>query len=129
MEIDEIDALVQEFVALRDKKSEVTAKAKDVVSGLERKMSDIESRILELMGDGIESIRTRNGTAYKSLKRQTSVAGWDDFLPWIKETDNWHMLTRAANKAAVIEYLEEEGELPPGINLYSQVAINVRKGT
>lgn len=124
-----IEELVSEYVALRDKKSEVTAKAKELVGKLEDKMSNLEAEILKAMGDGVESVRTKAGTAYKSTKRSTSVAGWDDFLPWVQQTDNWHMLTKAANKTAVLEFLDEHEELPPGINLYSELTININRPT
>lgn len=124
-----IEDLVAEYVALRDKKLEVTAHAKDLVGRLEDKMSGLEVEILKAMGEGVESIRTKAGTAYKSTKRSTSVAGWDNFLPWVQQTDNWHMLTRAANKTAVLEYLDEHEELPPGINLYSELTININRPT
>lgn len=124
-----IEELVAEYVTLRDKKSEVTAKAKELVGKLEDKMSGLEGEILKAMGDGVESVRTKAGTAYKSTKRSTSVAGWDDFLPWVQQTDNWHMLTRAANKTAVLEFLDEHEELPPGINMYSELTININRPT
>lgn len=124
-----IEELVAEYVALRDKKSEVTAHAKELVGRLEDKMSGLEAEILKAMGDGVESVRTKAGTAYKSTRRQTSVSGWDDFLPWVQQTDNWHMLMRAANKTAILEFLDEHEELPPGINLRSELTININRPT
>lgn len=124
-----IKELVEEYVALRDKKSEVAAKAKEVAARIERKLEELQRLILEEMEDGVESIRTEAGTVYKATRRSTTVAGWDNFLPWVQQTDNWHMLTKAANKTAVLEYLDEYEELPPGINLYSELTLNVNRPT
>lgn len=129
MDLQDMNEMIGRFVHLRDKKAEVTAKAKELVRKLEEQMADIEAEVLKNMGDGIESIRTEAGTVYKSTKRSTTVSGWDNFLPWIQQTENWHMLTRAANKTAVLEYLDEHEELPPGINLYSELTININRPT
>lgn len=126
----DLETLVEQYIELRDKKSAVQARAKELVAKLDAEMAELEVTILQAFGElGIESARTKAGTAYKAEKRLTSVAGWDDFLPWVQATDNWHMLTRAANKTAVLEYLDEHEELPPGINLYRTVEININRAT
>jgi hypothetical protein len=125
-----INDLVSQFVALRDKKSELMAGAKDLAARLDDRMGELTSKILKAMDEqGMESVRTEAGTAYKSTKRSVSVGGWDEFLPWLRATENWHMLNRAANKTAVLEYLEEHEELPPGINSYSELTIGVNRPT
>ena len=37
------------------------------------------------------------------------------------------MLNRAANKTAVLEYLDEAEELPPGINLFSKIEVSINR--
>ena len=121
---------IEEFIRLRDKKAEVMAKAKDLCAKLDEKMDLLEADIIKMFGEvGVESARTKSGTAYLKTTRSTSVAQWDDFLPWVQTTDNWHMLTRAANKTAVLEFLDEHEELPPGINLYSKLELGVNRPT
>lgn len=123
-----IEDHIEEFIRLRDKKSEIVAHAKDLCAKLDEKMDVLESDILKKFAEvGIESARTKEGTAYVKTTRLTSVGQWDDLLPWIQASGNWHMLTRAANKTAVLEYLDEHEELPPGINLVSKIELGVNR--
>lgn len=124
----DLEDLVSQYVELRDKKSQVTAKAKELVGKLDAKLDSLEGEILQqLNANGLESARTKAGTAYKKTSRFTNVAQWNDFFPWVQETGNWHMLTKAANKTAVLEYLDESEELPPGINLVSKIEVSINR--
>lgn len=125
-----VEELVDEFVKLRDQKSAVAARAKELIDKLETKMDALQVDILQKFDElGVESARTKAGTAFKKVSRSTSVAQWDDFLPWVQTTGNWHMLTRAANKTAVLEFADEHEDLPPGINLYSRVELGINRPT
>lgn len=125
-----VEELVDEFVKLRDQKSAVAARAKELIDKLETKMDALQVDILQKFDElGVESARTKAGTAFKKVSRSTSVAQWDDFLPWVQTTGNWHMLTRAANKTAVLEFADEHEDLPPGINLYSKVELGINRPT
>jgi hypothetical protein len=123
-----IEDLIDEYIRLRDKKSEIEAEAKRIKEKLDQKMDALENDILKKFKEvGVESARTNAGTAFIKTTRSTSVAEWDSFLPWVQATDNWHMLTRAANKTAVLEFLDESEELPPGINLYSKIELGINR--
>lgn len=130
MDAKTLDRLIAQYVELRDTKTKLTAEAKEQVGALDDKMGKLEVDILQqLNAMGVESVRTKEGTAYKKTTRSTTVGSWDDFLPWVKETDSWHMLNRAANKTAVLEYLDEQEELPPGINLFSKIEVSINRPT
>lgn len=125
-----IEEMIEEFVRLRDRKSAIDAEAKRLKEKLDERMDALEASILgEFQRVGVESARTKAGTAFVKTTRTTSVAEWDAFLPWVQETGSWHMLTRAANKTAVIEYLEESQEPPPGINVYSKIELGINRPT
>jgi hypothetical protein len=125
-----VEELVDEYIRLRDQKSAIAAKAKEITDKLEAKMADLQQEIVGKFGElGVESARTKAGTAFLKTSRSTSVAQWDDFLPWVQTTGNWHMLTRAANKTAVLEYADAHEDLPPGINLYSKIELGINRPT
>lgn len=124
----DLENLVAQYVELRDQKTKVTARAKELVGKLDDKMDKLEVDILQALNEtGVESARTKAGTAYKKTTRSTNIADWDSFLPWVQGTGNWHMLTRAANKTAVLEYLDDQEELPPGINLFSKIEVSINR--
>lgn len=127
---EKIEDMVEQYIRLRDQKSAITAHAKRLCDRIDGELEALQDTILQRFEEtGIESARTAAGTAYKKVTRSTSVAGWDDFLPWVQRTNNWHMLTRAANKTAVLEYLDEKEELPPGINLFAKLELSVNRPT
>ena len=124
----DIEDLVSEYVTIRDKKAEVAAKAKELTARLDDKLAKIEMELMQRFDEmGVESVRTNAGTAYKSTKNQTSVGNWNDFLEFMQKTDNWHMAMKGCNKTAVMEYADSNDELPPGINLFSEVQILVNR--
>lgn len=125
-----VEELVDRFIELRDKKSEVAAEAKRVTEMIQTRMDELQADIIRKFDEiGVESARTKYGTAFKKVSRSTTVAQWDDFLPWVQTTGNWHMLTRAANKTAVLEYADDHEDLPPGINLYSKIELGVTRSS
>src|SRR5574340_557204 len=50
---------------------------------------------------GVDSFKCASGTAYRGTKETYRIVNWDDFIRWIKETDNYQCLEkRVAKKAA-----------------------------
>lgn len=140
---EKIDSLVEKYVKLRDKKSEIATEAKGKIGKIEQVMDQIEGLLLKVFQDtGQESARTAFGTAYKSPKTSCTVADKDQFLQWCLENDAGHLLDIRALKTAVEQYKgTKEAEnaeagpearvdvLPPGLNWTQIESINVRRST
>ena len=123
-----IDDLLGKYVQLRDKKAEIEKAHKAKVGQLTDVMKKIEAILLEHFNDtGSDSVKTSNGTAYKSIKTSVSVADRDIFLDFIRNNEAWAFLESRANKPAVEEYLEAHQELPPGINVSRVATVNIRR--
>lgn len=123
-----MEELVQKYIELRDAKAQIKAKYDQKVGKLDAAMEKIEAIILlDFNEQGIESMRTSAGTAYKQTRVSAGVADWDAARDFIVENGLWNMLERRVNKSAIEQYKDANGDLPPGINWREEVVINVRR--
>jgi len=123
-----LDAVVERYVQLRDKKAELKAKYDADVAAIEQALTKCERFLLSTLNDqGVESIRTKAGTAYKQIRTSVTVADWDTYFAWLRDNEQWSMLEHRANKTAVEEYRTVHNDLPPGLNRSSEFVINIRR--
>lgn len=123
-----IDAVIERYVALRDKRKEIEERHKAELSPFKDAMAKIENVLLGRMNEmGVDSVKSKHGTAYKSETTTVSVADWDSYLQFVQATESWHMLERRAAKTAVNEYVEQNDDVPPGLNITRAVSVNFRR--
>lgn len=122
------DLIVQRYVLLRDKKSQLKkayeASVEDINAALERLEGAIKTQLDEM---GAESIRTEHGTAFKKTSTSATVADWDSLLGFVRENERWDMLEKRVAKTAVDQYVEEFEDLPPGVNYRQVTTIQVNR--
>lgn len=122
------DELVQLFIMLRDDIAREKAAFEQKVADKKAKQSKIEGILLHRFQEtGAESVRTQYGTAYKSTKKQASVADWDALLNYIKLEEAWELLTRAVSKTVVEQFVAANDDLPPGVSWREEVVIGFRR--
>lgn len=123
-----IDALVDQYVKLRDKIKEsddaYKAKMAPIKGYLERLNGAL---LLQLQGIGGDSVKTPHGTAYKTTKRSATIADAGEFRGFVIENRAWDICDWRANAPAVEAFLQENQTLPPGVNLSSIVTVGVRR--
>ena len=123
-----MEELVEKYIQLRDKKAEISAAFKAKTAKLDEVIGKIEGVLLQqFMELGMESVRTKAGTAYKSTRSSATVADWDNVLDFVRQNDLWNMLEHRVSKQAVEQFKEEHGDLPPGVNWREEVVVNVRR--
>jgi hypothetical protein len=123
-----LEELVEKYIELRDTKSKIASDYKAKVAVIDTVLDKIEAELLSQFSDlGMESVRTKSGTAFKSTRTSATVADWDYALDFIQRKELWNMLERRVSKQAVEQYKEEHGDLPPGINWREEITINVRR--
>jgi len=122
------DKLVGTYVKLRDMKAQMAAKFKAEVARVDEALGKIEGKLLsQLNAANAESVRTTEGTFFKTTKTSATVADWDSLLGYIIANDAYHMLDHRVNKTAVAEFREEKNDLPPGVNWREELTIGVRR--
>jgi len=122
------DKLVAAFVQLRDQRAQRKAAFTNADNDDKAKQEKIESILLQRFEkDGLESVRTGFGTAYKATKSSATVADKETFLQHVRDNGAWELLEARCSKDAVKQYRAEHNDLPPGINWYEEVGINIRR--
>ena len=79
----------------------------------------LEGAITQRMIDnGVDSIKTPSGTAYRSKTLAVKVADRDTFINFVKMNGAWSFIANIAVKEAVKEYMEANNDAsPPGVDV------------
>lgn len=123
-----MDSVVERFIKLRDRRAafKKTFDTIDKAETLEMDKHDVWMlQMLESMD--ATSMRTAHGTAFTQDKNRYSGADWPLFWKFIKDNDRFDMLEKRVGQKAVEEYREETGEIPPGLNVFSEKTVTVRR--
>lgn len=150
-------AMVEQYVFLRDVKTRLESEHRKALDEIDEAMRDIESALFfELDSHAQESVRTAAGTVYKTKKQYVSISDKVRYLSFVLEKvgqeycgsnsnettrglladfilytssrsslTNW--LVFGANKKAIVEFLEAQNELPPGLNFTVRNTVGVRR--
>lgn len=108
--------------ALIEKKSELESQLKDVKSKLEV----LEAHALGMMGDDTDSQKVEGRTWYKKVQTNFSIADGDLFISWAIENGNVDFLQRRLASNNVKQYLEAQGDLPPGVSSFTSTKLGHR---
>ena len=125
-----IDELVQTYIKLREKLSQLDAEYEEKKRGFKAAQEKIEALMLTRFGEmGVDSMKTANGTAYVSVRSSATVADWDSFREFLERQTDPHMFVeRRVSKTAVEQYkAAHEGDLPPGVNWREERVVNFRR--
>lgn len=122
------ETLVEKYVALRDRRDEIKKEMVKKTSEIEGLMDKVEALILKHLDEtGVESIRTKAGTAFKTQRTSATVADWDTLLSYVLQTENFQFLEHRVSKKAVEEFKAANEDLPPGVNWSSEVVVQIRR--
>lgn len=128
---EKLDECVAQYVKLRDtlkisddKHKEKTAPAREYLELLNGAIRD------KLTEAGADSVKTPNGTAYKTVKKSATVSDGAVFREYVITNSAFDLVDMRANAPAVGEFIAgHDGELPPGINYSTHVEVGVRRPT
>jgi hypothetical protein len=124
----QLDKFVAAYIKLRDAKAALAAKYKEQLVPIETAMGKIEAALLQtLNSQGAQSVKTPEGTVYKTSRTSATASEWDTFLAWVRENEHWNFLERRVSKTAVEEYRTEFQDIPPGISVREEVTVNIRR--
>ena len=125
-----VEQVVGTYMKLRRKKEALENQVKEDLADIKAKMTKLESWLMQKADeDGVTSFKTAAGTAFVTTTDFANVADWDAVLTFIREQEAFDMLEKRVSKTAVRAYMDETGEVPPGITYGSKLGINVRTPT
>jgi hypothetical protein len=120
-----VDAAIEAYVALRDELREFQRGVKTREDLLKSQLDEISMWLRDKADEiGVDSFKTKHGTAYRNLKESYRIGDWDAFVAYIKETDNFQLFEKRVAKNAAKE-IHREGQIPPGLDYVTEVEFNV----
>lgn len=123
-----LNELVAKYVQLRDKKDALRAKYRAKEKKINEALILLEAALIKSLDSlGIESARSEGGTCYLSHRTSATVADRDAFFEFVESHGAWDMLESRCSKTAVEQYLEAEGQLPPGVNRRVERTLGVNR--
>ena len=125
----DLEQLVRVHHKIKARRAELSAEFKEADGALAIQLDSVRGALLEYLGDnGIESIRTGEGTFYRSVKTRYWTSDWESMHKFIMENEVPEFLDKRLNQKNVREYLEENPDkVPMGLNVDSEYTLAVRK--
>lgn len=122
------DQVTFAYINLRDKRKELKDAYEAADAELVAKMDKIEVWLLmQLDALGADSLKTEHGTAYISTRDRATCGDWGTFWEWAAANGRVDMLEKRVATKPVAEYLEQYGELPPGISIERERSVTIRR--
>jgi hypothetical protein len=128
----DIDKVVRAFTAIKDARTAKRHAWEEADQALEKDMGVLRTLMLQLLNaNGARSIATDHGTVYRRENIKPSAADWTSVYDWIQEDpERFEILEKRLKSTFVKQYMDEnEGNLPPGVNVHREYEAVVRKPT
>lgn len=123
-----LETRIQQYVALRDKIKEQDDKHKKAMAPAREALEQLNNVILNALNNaGGDSIKTKHGTAYKTVKRSASLEDPEKFMSFVIKKELFDLLERKVSITAAEQYADENGVLPPGVKVSSKAVVGVRR--
>jgi hypothetical protein len=124
----DLNDLIRDYVKARDLKKEMADRHKAEIAPINDVLDQIESVILNFLNEsGQESAATKSGTAYITKRESFTVEDPAAFREFVEGLGDTTFFESRASKEAVTAYLQETGELPPGLKYSAMVTVGVRR--
>ena len=126
----DVNKLTKAYVRLRDAKLELKKKFDEEEAKFKAKLELLEAQMLKFLNESkLDSVKTPSGTFYRQEEITHTGSDWQAFYDWIKENDGFEFLERRIKKTAIKEYMDaNEGGIPPGVSVYREFSVRVRRG-
>lgn len=124
-----VDELVTVYIKIRDARDAARKQADEVDADFEEQLNVINQQILEICKEtGADSIKTKHGTAIRTIKSRYWTNDWERFYDFMFEHNVPELLERRIHQTNVKQFLEENPDLlPAGLNVDSAYSITVRR--
>lgn len=124
-----INALTKAYVKIRDARTALKRQYDEEDQKLKGKLERLEAEMLRFLQESnLDSAKTESGTFYRQEEITPTGSDWDAFYKWVADNDAFDALERRIKKTFVKEYMEtHEGAIPPGVSVYREYVVRVRR--
>lgn len=126
----DMERVVRAYVKIRDKQAEEKKEFEKKHAEWDAKKDELEAFMLDVLNkSNAQSIATNSGTFYKSEKVIPAGADWGAFYRWVAEDpERFEFLERRIKATTVKAYMDEnENTPPPGVNVFREYKVGVRR--
>ena len=124
-----VEQLVSVFIKIRDARDEARRAWEQQEADFNEQLDMIDQQLLEICKEtGADSIKTKHGTAIRSVKSRYWTNDWESFYDFIYKQNEFGLLEKRIHQTHMKQFLEENPDLlPAGLNVDSQYTITVRR--
>jgi hypothetical protein len=124
-----LDVMVETYVRLRDTIKEANKMHEEKLAPAQEYLDQLNAAILQkLISLGVESARTKFGTAYKNTTKSATIADGALFREYVIGESQFDLVDWRANANAVSTHIDNhEGEVPPGVNYSTFTKVGIRR--
>lgn len=125
----DIQKLVSQYIALRDRKELLQQQHKDQLAPYAKVMSEIEGKLLGYMQQAhVDSVATPAGTAYQSTVPRATIRDNDAFRQWVVSGGHYGLVDWRANAPNVFDFIKSNnGVPPPGVTPSTFTSVRFRR--
>lgn len=124
-----VEKLVSVFIKIRDARDQAKRDWEEIDSDFVTKLDLINEELLNICKlTGADSIKTKDGTAIRTIKSKYWTNDWERFYEWMFENNIPDVLEKRIHQTNIKQFLEENPDLlPPGLNVDNAYNITVRR--
>lgn len=125
----DVNKLTEVYIKIKNERAKNKAEFDEVDNVLKEKQEKIKSAMLEYLKENdIESVKTKTGTFYRTVKDKYWTSDWESMYKFVLEHETPEFFTKSLNQGNVKQFLEENPDVfPAGLNIDSQYTLSVRK--
>jgi hypothetical protein len=130
-EVIPMDRLAKVYVKIRDRISDITKVYETEVETLKAQQAQVSATMKDqLRAMGSLSSKTEYGTVSLITKTRYYAMDKDAFKRFVVENDAADLYEQRVAQKNMAEFLEKNpGNVPPGLNIVSEIEVSVRKPT
>ena len=124
-----VEQLVSVFIKIRDARDAARRAWEEQEADFNEQLEMIDQQLLDICKEtGADSIKTKYGTAIRSVKARYWTSDWERFYQFMFENKAPELLEKRIHQTHMKQFLEENPDLlPAGLNVDSQYTITVRR--
>ena len=125
----DVSKLTKVFIKIRDERKQIADDFNKRDGELAAKQDMIKSALLNhLQEQNIDSIKTGEGTFFRSTKQKYWTSDWPSMYEFVIENQVPALLAKRLHQTNMKQYLEDNPDLlPKGLNVDSEYTLSIRK--
>jgi len=129
--ITKLERMFRAHAALKARLAKENRDHKAVTDVMKGKQLLIETAMLKMMNEtGSEQLKVKGvGIAYITERKLPQCKDWNAVYTFVQETGSFDLLAKRLNMGGVNEYVDANGDTPPGVTIMVERGVSVRRDT